>query len=378
MARKTYDELNQIKAEYGVNTLWSWSRYKTYKEDPYEYMLKYIKRIKEDRHNIYSYSGSAVHSLIEDYYNGEIKKEDMLPKYEDELLMMNLSEYKYDRNDADKNEKIANKYEACIRHFFSNHTKPNWSMVTEPFVIIKIADGIVFQGYIDNLAVDNDDTQKKILITDYKTSTIYKGEKLKKESGQLYLYAEGISQKSGKPLSDIIIQYNFVKYVTASILQANGKWKDRYILRSEIGESLVSTAKMWLKKLGYNPEDYIDDMIVYNSIDKLPADVGEKIIIKDCYVQVEVNEEIIEELKNDIVSVVGEIENKTLEYKQTQDDRLFWKEITKDDEYRLHVLSGYSRKHHIPFDEYLKEQEMFISKEKDVQTDDDMSWLEDL
>lgn len=57
--RKTKEELNEIMQENNVNTLWSWSRYNTYKTDSYSYYLKYIKHIKEDRQDsIYTYSGS--------------------------------------------------------------------------------------------------------------------------------------------------------------------------------------------------------------------------------------------------------------------------------------------------------------------------------
>lgn len=379
MARKTYEEVNQIKQQYNINTLWSWSRYKTYKDDTYEYFLKYILKAKEDRQNIYSISGGVCHDIIESYYNGKIKQEDMLPKYEEELFIMNIAEYKYNRNDSDKNEKIANKYENCVKHFFKNHQRPNWSMVCEPHIIIKITDDIVFQGYIDNLAVDKDDTKGKILITDYKTSTIYKGEKLKKESGQLYLYAEGIRQKTGRRLSDIIIQYNFIKYVAVSILQANGKWTKRYIERHIIGESLMSSVKMWLKKQGYEPNDYIDDIVLYNSLDTLPEDVKNKFVINDCYMQVDINEEIINDLKSNIIKTVKEIEEKTIEYNKTKDDNIFWQDVTKESEFRLAVLSGYSRKHHKPYDEYLKDQEIFNTKEKDGADDnDDMDWLNDL
>lgn len=378
MARKSLEELNEIKQKYGIDNLYSWSKYKTYKEDPYEYYLKYILKIPEDRQNIYTHSGSCVHDILEKYYIGEIKQEDMLPMYEDALFTMNIAEYKYDRNDSDKNEKIANKYESCIKYFLKNHQKPNWNMICEPFVAIKISDDILFQGYIDNLAIDRDDESKKILITDYKTSTIYKGEKLKKESGQLFLYAEGIRQKTGKPLSDIIVQYNFLKYVTVQCLQTNGSWKERYIERNAIGESLINSAKMWLKKLGYNPDDYIDNVVLLNSIDTLPTDVKEKFIIEDCYVSVPMTEEIIQSLKEDIIKTIHEIEIKTKEYESTKNERLFWKDVSKDDEYKLAVLSGYSRKHHKPYDEYLKEQEMFNTKEKDSGEDSDMDWLNDL
>ena len=108
-------------------------------------------------------------------------------------------------------------------------------MLLEMYCTIKVDDGIVFKGYIDKCGVYIDENgKKKIVITDYKTSTIYKGEKLEKESGQLYLYAEGIRQKTGMPLEDISIRYLFLKYVNVRYLQANGEWKERQRERNHI------------------------------------------------------------------------------------------------------------------------------------------------
>lgn len=373
--RKTSDELKAIMKKNNVSQLWSWSRYNTYKTDHYSYFLKYVKNEKEDRRDsIYAVSGGYCHDILEKYYDGTIEQSQMLEEYEDSLLTMNIAEYKYDRCDEDKNAAIADKYENCIKHFFRNHIKPNdISMILEMFCTIKITDDIVFQGYIDNCGVCTENGKKKIVITDYKTSTIYKGEKLEKESGQLYLYAEGIRQKTKLPLESILIRYLFLKYVNVKYLQANGTWKERQIERNQIGSKLVSTAKMWLKKLNYNPDDYVDDIVLYNSIDNLPDDVKEKIIISDCYVYLPLTEEHIKNLKADIVETITEINNKTEEYKRTEDDKVFWTDVTEKNEYFLAVLSGYSRALHKPFDEYLKEKEMYNTKDNNI--DDDLAEL---
>ena len=69
MARKTSEELKSICKKFGVNTLWSWSRYHCYKQDKWEYYLKYILHEKEDRTNsIYCVSGGNVHDIIENLY----------------------------------------------------------------------------------------------------------------------------------------------------------------------------------------------------------------------------------------------------------------------------------------------------------------------
>lgn len=371
--RKTKAELNEICKKFNVNFMWSWSRYNSYKTDRYSYFLKYIKNISEDRRDsIYCVSGGYCHDIIENYYNDSILQSEMLNEYEDSLLAMNIAEYKYDRCDEEKNASIAEKYESCIKHFFRHHIKPNnLEMLLEMFCTIRISDNIIFQGYIDNCGVFIDeDGKKKIVITDYKTSTIYRGEKLEKESGQLYLYAEGIRQKTGLPLTDISIRYLFLKYVNVSYLQANGTWKERQIERNQIGSKLASTVKMWLKKLNYNPDEYIDDVLLYNSIDTLPDEVKKKIIISDCYVYLPLTQEKIDNLKTDIIETVMEIERKTEEYKRTNDEKIFWTDVNTKNEYFLAVLSGYSRLLHKPYNEYLKSKEIFNTENHDI--DDDL------
>ena len=372
MARKTKEELKELCKKLNTNTLWSWSRYHCYKQDRWEYFLKYVLHKKEDRANsIYCVSGGNVHDIIERLYTGKIKYKDMSELYEDSLFTMNCAELKYNRSDSDKNEAIANKYENCIRHFFKNHNLIKFPHKVEHFITIQISDNIHMQGYIDMLYIEpytdeNGNERKCIHIVDWKTSTIYQGEKILKEGGQLMIYAEGIRQALNIPLEDIICEWNFLKYVTVLVKQKNGKIRERYIERNAIGESLVNTAKMWLKTFGYaesSINDLVEKMIFDNSIDCLPEEVKAKFCIKDCYVQISLTEEKIKELKDDIVSVVDEITDKEREYKDSGDENVFWQEVTPGDEFRLFNLSGYSRKLHKPLDEYLKNKEMFLNEE---------------
>ncbi len=384
MARKTSEELTAICKKYGVDTLWSWSRYHCYKQDRWEYYLKYIMHEKEDRTNsIYCVSGGNVHDIIEKLYTGKIEYEDMAEEYEDSLFTMNCAELKYNRSDSDKNVAIANKYENCIRHFFVNHNMIKFPHNVERFITIKISDSVYMQGYIDMLYIEsytdeNGNERKRVHIVDWKTSTRYQGKKIDEEGGQLVIYAEGIRQALNIPLEDIVCEWNFLKYVTVTLEQKNGNKKDRYIERNAIGESLVNTAKMWLKHFGYedNLEKYIDEMILNNNIDCLPAEVREKFEIKDCYVQIPLSDEKIDEIKSDIISTVEEINEKSEEYKKTQDKDIFWQEVTDADEFRLATLSGYSRKLHLPYNEYLNNKELFVEKEEDkidnVNDEDDL------
>jgi hypothetical protein len=386
VARKTKEELNKLCEKFGVKTLWSWSRINTYLTDTYEYYLKYVIRAKEDCTNgIYAVSGGYCHDILERFYSGEIKYEDMIKEYDEAVFTMELGELKFDKNDSERNEGIAHNYENCLQHFFTNHNVITNHHKLEQFITVKISDDIYCQGYIDFLFIEdyvdeNGDTKKRVRIIDYKTSTKYTGKKIDAECGQLVLYSEGIRQILGLELEQITCGWNFLKYVTVFVEQKNGTLKERHIERNAIGEKLVNTAKMWLKQFGHEDDidDHIDKMVLENSIENLPDEVRAKFQIQDCYIQVPLTDEKIQELKDKIIETVKEIGDKEKEYQATGDEKVFWQEVTDSDSFRLATLSGYSRNLHKPYDEYLKEREMFNDKSDEDADNDFSSFLDSL
>ena len=82
--RKTSKELQELMKKEGVDKIWSWSKINTFLNSPYEYYLKYIKKIPEDRANsIYTTTGSIAHNILEKLYTKAIKYEDMIDEYND-------------------------------------------------------------------------------------------------------------------------------------------------------------------------------------------------------------------------------------------------------------------------------------------------------
>jgi hypothetical protein len=381
--RKTSEELEQIKKELNISRLWSWSRLNTYMTDPYEYLLKYILKVPEDRNDsIYNVSGTISHESMEEFYRGKLNHQEMLELYEDKLFEFNTMGLLYDRTDKDKNEKIAKKYEDCMRHFFLNHKRITDKPIIEPFILIKIGNQY-FQGYIDFLNVEVRDGRKKVILTDWKTSSIYKGQKLIDNSGQLLLYGEGIHQKNNIPYEDIIIRFNFMKYVNVSYTQKKGDIKIRQIERNVIGENLQSNAKMWLKYFDYDENQidiFLKQMININGIDCLPDEVKEKFEINDCYVEVELNEEIINEHKNKIINIITEIIKKENEFEKTKDKNIFWQDVTRESSYYHANLSGYSSLLHLPYKKYLEELDLQngIKTIEDKSIAEDFGWLDDI
>lgn len=440
--RKTGEELEAIKKEYNKDTLYSWSRYNLIKTDLYCYFLRYVKRVKEDRRDsIYGAVGNVVHDLLERHYLGKIEHEQMLEEYDEKVFEFEIGGLKFDRTDDCKNEKIGNKYHACNRHFLANFIPIKGKNIQlEEFLLIEVSK-FLFQGYSDMCHEEVRNGKNKLIITDFKTSTIYKGAKVEKESGQLLLYSLAKIQQ-GWDVEDIVARWLFTKYITVTHPLKNGKFKSRDIDRHEIGKCLKSTISMWLKtdplytsdeveeylekliksqdvsclpndiaeelgeveliqsgdiKKSYTNkvakllsecpkhndfviEEMLNKVVAENSLQSLPESVKKLFVFEDCFVEIPINKEKIKELQIDIVKTLVDVHNKEIKYQKTKDENIYWSEITKDNEYFHAVLSGYSPNLHKPYKEYLDNENMFKTEnaEEEEEEEDDLSWLAEL
>ena len=356
MARLTSEQLQELMKKDGVDRIWSWSKINCFHTSPYEYYLKYIKKAKEDRANsIYVTTGGLAHNILEKLYTDKITYDQMIDEFEDGwIVAVDIADLKFDRADEERNEKIKDKYYENLVHFFNNHTLLKNKPIIEQFVKVKIDDNL-FQGYIDCVFKDDEDC---INIVDFKTSSIYKGAKAENECGQLVLYAIGLNQQ-GIPMNKIKICWNFLKYVTIQYEQKNGTVKTREVERCNIGESLQSNAKTWLKAFGYEADEYLKELLDTNSIDCLPEEVKEKYVISDCYVYVDLTDELINKWCEHVVTVITDIELREQDYAKTHSDACFFDtdESVKAQSYYFANLCGYSRGLHKPYDEYCKRLE---------------------
>lgn len=381
MARKTKKELEEIKKKYNQSKIWSWSRYNCYKNSSYEYYLRYIKKEKPTRDSIYSYIGLSAHDIIEKFYNDEIKYEDMIDEFDAAYLNAELMDLKFHRTDDGRNENIAKKYNACIRHFFKNHKAIKENIVLEKYLLIKVRN-FLFGGYFDAVHKDN---QGNYIVTDWKTSSIYQGKKIDQEKGQLMLYAEGLRQL-GIPLEKIKIRWNFLKYISITMPQKNGKMRTTNAERHAWFGKIKNNVKMWLKDTKRYADDEIANMLNYslefNTINNLPKDIQELYTINDCYVYIPFNQEEIDRLKDDIYKTLIEIYTKEKEYKETEDDRVWWETITDSQSYYFANLCQYNANQHKPYGEYLDKLEMGVDNEyktnKNINDKENNSWMEEL
>ena len=358
MARLTHEELNKVMEKYGVNELFSWSKVDTAINSLYEYFLKYVLHIKEDRTDCaYAPLGGISHSVIEDFYNGTIKHEDMIESFNSGwITAIDIADLKFDRNDESKNRNISEKYKLNLEHFFMNHVPIKYKVALEKFMTAKIGD-YVFQGYIDAIYKDDNGNYH---IVDWKTSTKYSGKTAEEKCGQLVVYAIGLNQ-AGVPMDKIKICWNFLKYVSIQYEQANGAIKTREVERCKIGESLQANAKTWLKKLGYadQMDEYLKLLLDTNNISCLPEDVQKKYVISDCYVYVPLTEKLIDKWKDVIILTIKDVKMRETDYNETKSEMCFWDtdESVEKNSYYFATLCGYSGSVHKPYGKFLEKLE---------------------
>ena len=158
------------------------------------------------------------------------------------------------------NRKYKNNYNLSMVRYFRNFKKIEYKdFLQEERVFIrldkvfnnKIFKAYVFNGIVDFIGLNGDGS---IDILDYKTSTMYRGEKLKLHSFQLILYAICLEEMGFKINR---IGWNFLKYA-------------RKIRKFKNGNSRLTNVER--KTLKYNDE--FEDCIVeinYNSESKKEA-----------------------------------------------------------------------------------------------------------
>lgn len=354
--RLTNEQLEEIKKDYGVDVLWSWSKISSWYTSKYEWFLHYIMHEEPDRLDcIYGKEGSYSHDIIEKYYNKEIPYKEMINDFQYSWdTARDMLGLKFNRSDAEKDKSVAKRYYNNLKLFFEHHQPLDYKLHTEEFAIIKVGNNVL-QGYIDAWYQDENNV---IHIIDWKTSSIYTGKTLEEKSGQLVCYAMYFMQK-GIPIDRIKLHFNFLKYATITYEQANGKIKSTNVERGQLGDKLQSSCKMWLKKLGYEDklDDYLKRVLDTSDIKCLPKDIQEKISISDCYVDVPLTMELVKYWKNYIITTINEIEEKIMLYEIYGDESVFYDSIDdiEKESFYYATLSEYSANKNICYAKYLEQ-----------------------
>jgi RecB family exonuclease len=287
--RKEIKRPQHLIDKYGEDfQIWSYSRISNYLGCPHEFYLNKILK-KEGTNSLWGILGGLSHQQLEDFYNGKIKYEDMLKKFETSFLDYEMADLKFVK-DEDQNNRMVKKYKDCMVHFFKNHKPVQQKVLSEREVWVDT--GIAgFIGYVDAI---HKDEEGFYVITDYKTSSMgneYKGVNLLHKQEQLLLYALALTQL-GIPLDKIKIRWNFLKYtnivckhMVSVTYTKNGKEvtstmrKDEMIkklspqLKKDIIEFVPGTTTQELKNI-------IAKLDEEGSISGLPSIIKDRYVIK--------------------------------------------------------------------------------------------------
>lgn len=245
--KKDIKTMDSIKYEYYKNKkkVISFSMLSTIDTCYRQYKFQYVDRAEGKKDNVYSYLGTLAHKLIEELYRDEIDnfiaKEEWLKGLEStEHLFLDYTraENPEIRQEMfEKNELYKNNYNTNMKHYFDNFKKIDYvdflqeekvNFELKSFFNAPLFDNFLFNGIIDFIGINKDGS---LDILDYKTSTMYKGEKLELHSYQLIFYAMAL-EKLGYKINRI--GWNFLKYATKIKQFKNGNIRYTNVERKEL------------------------------------------------------------------------------------------------------------------------------------------------
>lgn len=288
------DELNKIRNSGGK--VYSISRVNNFTTCPRQYYLTYISK-QQQKAGIYGILGTACHSDLEDLYEG--KTETLIPKnFNDEWFKSEIFGINF------PSDKIKENYKKDIDSFYKTYEKMEGEFISELGFILKLDDTHYLTGFIDLIEMLKDN---KIKIIDFKTSAMFKGDKIIHSGRQLCVYQMAMEQLYG--LETVLNGWQMLKYVDVQI----GNNKPRVLE----ARAWVDKASTQIKKLliasGVNP--LVADMTVAqcsatNSIETLSEDIRSQIKVGTHFLPYEVTDEVKSETINYILTTINEIESR--------------------------------------------------------------------
>lgn len=207
---------------------WSYSRVKTFENCPYKFYLRYILGRKPSR-AFFSDYGGFVHSLLERYYKGELKR-DELP-----------SEYLIGFSDAVQGKAMSAK---VFQSYFNDGLRYLREFVPVEGGIVKAEgkidgeiDGIRFTGIVDLTVDDGED----LMIVDHKSRA------LKPRSNRAK------PTKTDEELDEMLIQlYLYVPLIEKMYWRkpatlAINSFRTNTLIKEPFDDGKFESAKQWLK-----------------------------------------------------------------------------------------------------------------------------------
>lgn len=318
MAREKNEKLEELFAK-GV-PVYSYSKLDSFHGCKYNWYQSYILH-ERSKDNIYSSIGSVIHDSLENIYHNKETLQEAKNNFNRTVRECEEKGIKFPENPP--TTKI--NYIKNMNHFFENYKVMDTKMITEQFVLLKIPrfegakedkDFIWIQMYIDSIIpVFKDNEFKSVIVNDWKTSSKFDKEKLKKASNQLMVYKMGVEQSTGVEVSSLgwtMLKYCYCCYRT------KGSKKTPSEVKKSMQERKDSIKWFSKKIIGDLIKDGMDTIeaellmgkaINQNTMTVLPQEIQDKYWIEDCFLEFEFDDELLKECKEWIINTVTEIES---------------------------------------------------------------------
>ena len=284
--------------------IYSFSRLECINNCLYEAYRTYILDKRDSQiPNIYSVCGGRIHDVLEQIMNDQANTSDLLPAMEKELEDMNMLGIEFPKG-KDGADTIREGWIADMTHFCNSYVKPKGSFETETFFLYESPNKHYVQGYIDLTKLNKDET---ISIYDYKTSSMYRGDDIKKHGRQLVLYAMGKEQQGYKvkEIAWIMLKYCEVFYHGKKTSRSKEETDlSKIVERKNIVKDLRLVIEHKLEKLGFDELDIEFKMIEALEKNVIPKEVENEFIIKPYVMKYELSDEIKKDCMDYIDSTI--------------------------------------------------------------------------
>lgn len=307
MEREPQDILNELE-EKNI-PIYSFSRIETINNCLYEAYRTYILEDKDmAQNNVYAIMGGKIHDVLEKIMNNEATEKDLLPAMNQELEDMDMLGIEFPKG-RDGSDSIRQGWIADMTHFCNTYKAPKGKFETETFFLYETPKHHYLQGYIDLTRIRKDGLLE---IYDYKTSSMYRGEEIKKHGRQLVLYALGKEQQGYKikSINWIMLKYCAVSYIGKK--RSNSKEESeitKIVERKNLVKELESVIETKLWKSGL---DEIDVEIILDDAkrkNEIPEQIVNEFTIKPYVMNYELTDEIRQECNEYIDSTIEMWEN---------------------------------------------------------------------
>lgn len=340
MAERAKNPRLQELYDQGVN-LYSFSKLGTINQCLYSAWRTYILH---DRGlgSVYTELGSACHQAAEDFIEGKIKQEDMLPMFNEGVVQCDLLGYAFPK-DFRGNDSIRERYLSDLQNCFKTFTMPKGKFTIEELLILRVSPTRAMQGYSDLLRWNDDGT---VTVLDLKSSSNYAEKDLLEHGRQLTIYGMALEQAGYKVKSTawIMLKYVVINFNWYATKRSKTKTPlTRIVNRSKIYATIKDSVESACREAGMDEADIEMAMMEFSKTnilgDQFPAAVREQFSIKP-YVR---NYPYTEELKQEALDYI----NKTADlYESLPHDKEHpWEpcEIDKNTSFFCNNLCGHRK-----------------------------------